>query len=408
MKPTLPGSREKSSPPPSGARPRVLVVVPRLSAEIYGGTRSTLLAVQHLRRVEPVVLVVGELPGDPLVEELRGAGVAHRVVGYPAGRGRGRGRLGGALHLLEWNRTVARHVRDLAPDVVHVDAEWFFHAAPAARRLGVPVVHHLRGIQSTGTVRWFRQLALLLAQRNVAVSHSLREFYASGTHPVLRARVARKLATVYNPFRLGDAASPPGAPRDEVRRSLGIEPDQVAVGIVGGIWEAKGQLPFLDRVAPAVAAAHPGVRFHLVGGARDPVYAERCVDAVRRHGLADRVRFHGYSPEVHQWYRVLDVLALPSLREGFGRVAVEAQSFAVPVVASDIIGVRDAVEDGVGGLLAATPDEWIVRLLRICTDAPLRAELGRQGREWVRRFDAAAVAQEMEEVYAALAATRTA
>lgn len=387
---------------PREPRPRVLVVVPRLAPEVYGGTRSILLAVAHFRNARPVVLLAGRISGDPVVEELAAAGVEHRVADLPAPRGRGR--LQRALHLLDWNRMAAAHIREVAPDVVHVDAEWFFHVAPAARRLGVPVVHHLRGIQPSGTVRWFRQAALLMARHNLAISDSLRDFYLRGTHPALRARVEPALSTVYNPFVLEAAdRALDETPRHAARAELGIAPDERAVAVVGAVWSAKGQLPFLEQVAPAVAAADPRVRFHIVGGSRDDAYHARCAEAARASGLEGRVVLHGYRADIRRWYRAIDVLALPSLREGFGRVAVEAQAFGVPVVAADIVGVRDALADGVGGFLVRTPDEWTGALLRLCQDESLRAAVGERGRAWVRRFDAPAVTRQLEEVYASVA-----
>ena len=79
-------------------------------------------------------------------------------------------------------------------------------------------------------------------------------------------------------------------------------------------------------------------------------------------GIADVVEFRPHSPraELFRWYCVSDVVGVPSHNESFGLVALEAQACGRPVVATDVGGLRHAVEDGVTGLLVPghDPDEW--------------------------------------------------
>jgi glycosyltransferase involved in cell wall biosynthesis len=105
--------------------------------------------------------------------------------------------------------------------------------------------------------------------------------------------------------------------------------------------------------------------------------------------LRARVASEGFvaPAELGQWYERAAVVVAPSLREGYGVVAREAMAWARPVVASAVGGLRDAVEDGVTGLLVPPGDVGALRaaLERLLGDTELRARLGAAAREKAQR-----------------------
>jgi glycosyltransferase involved in cell wall biosynthesis len=106
--------------------------------------------------------------------------------------------------------------------------------------------------------------------------------------------------------------------------------------------------------------------------------------------------------ELGPWYERAAVVAAPSHREGYGVVAREAMAWERPVVASAVGGLRDAVDDGVTGVLVPAGDVVALRaaLERLLGDAELRVRLGAAAREKAQReysFDAAAA--ELAAVY---------
>ena len=92
---------------------------------------------------------------------------------------------------------------------------------------------------------------------------------------------------------------------------------------------------------------------------------------------------------------------MPSRYEGWGIAAVEAQAAGKAVLGTRVSGLRDAVREGETGLLVeAGQPEALAQGMRQLLDQPdLRLRLGRQGREWARRFDWAQIARDQEEVY---------
>jgi glycosyltransferase involved in cell wall biosynthesis len=105
-------------------------------------------------------------------------------------------------------------------------------------------------------------------------------------------------------------------------------------------------------------------------------------------GVEDRVRFVGFTEIPERYMDAADVLCLPSYREGFSKVIVEAAACGLPVVASDIYGITDAVVAGTTGILHAPGDvDGLTRsLIHLLKDGSLRVQLGAAGLERAQRL----------------------
>lgn len=152
-----------------------------------------------------------------------------------------------------------------------------------------------------------------------------------------------------------------------------------------------------------VASRDAMATLHVLGGGDASPWRQR----VARDGLADRVAFHGFVPDPSAFYRSAALFVLPSRLEGVSNALLEAQSWGVPAVVSDIPGNRAVVEDGVTGFVRPVNDagamaEDVVRLL---ADPDLRARLGDAARERIReRFGIDAVAADLSRLYKELRA----
>jgi lipopolysaccharide/colanic/teichoic acid biosynthesis glycosyltransferase len=178
---------------------------------------------------------------------------------------------------------------------------------------------------------------------------------------------------------------PDPARRDSVRRHLQIGASEVLVLFVGRLTHDKGVLD-LARAFARVADERPNLRLLIVGPDEErlqPAIAAAC----GRH--VTRVQFLAFTDRPQDLMVAADVLCLPSYREGVGTVTIEAGACGVPVIASRIYGITDAVMDGRSALLHAPGDvEGLASLLdRLITDPQLRRSLGAAGREHaVREF----------------------
>lgn len=161
--------------------------------------------------------------------------------------------------------------------------------------------------------------------------------------------------------------------RTVVRSRFGMEQDACCLLYVGRLTREKG-VPDLIEAFSRLSPSFPNLHLLLVGPDEEG-FDPLCRDAPRIHRV-------GYTQAVEEYMAAADLFCLPSYREGFGLVLIEAGAIGLPVVASRIYGITDAVADGETGLLHQPGDVGdLVRKLEILIkDAPLRRALGEAGR----------------------------
>jgi glycosyltransferase involved in cell wall biosynthesis len=186
--------------------------------------------------------------------------------------------------------------------------------------------------------------------------------------------------------------------RARIRGQYGIPRDAVVFLFVGRLSRDKGVID-LSRAFATAAKKDANIHLMIVGPdeaglqGEFSALAQRIAGRVHRVGLVDR-------PE--HFMAAADVCCLPSYREGFGMVLIEAASVGLPAIASRIYGITDAVEDGVTGLLhRPTSDREISEaMLLLAADDGLRRRMGEAARQRViDRFSEARVTGAVVEFY---------
>lgn len=192
--------------------------------------------------------------------------------------------------------------------------------------------------------------------------------------------------------------------RDAIRRRLGIPGDALVVGKVARLFPLKGHEQLLDA-APRVVAAHPDVRFLLVG---DGILQEQIRSRARAAGIEDNFVFAGLIPRerMPEMLAAMDVLVHTSLREGLARVLPQALAMGKPCVSVDLDGAPEVVIDGKTGYLVPPGDPVALAdaVTRLVADPELRARMGAAGRAIVDpAFRAETMVKEIAAVYQQLA-----
>ena len=253
----------------------------------------------------------------------------------------------------------------------------------------------------------------------VLVHHVHREQWPVVYDPV-RARVGWFIESVAAPRALLGSAyvAVSEATRSELV-TQGVPADAItvvhngteALPSSGAAQDAAPRILVLGRLVPhkrvehVIAAAarlrehHPGLTVAVVG---DGWWAPHLHEAARTHGVADIVEFTGHVTEEEK-ARQVDrawVLALPSLKEGWGLVVMEAASRGVPTIAyADAGGVAESVEDGRTGVLVHGEEaEFASALDALLTDTARRAAMGARARERSAQFSWDASAARFEDV----------
>jgi glycosyltransferase involved in cell wall biosynthesis len=188
------------------------------------------------------------------------------------------------------------------------------------------------------------------------------------------------------------------------RRELGIPEGDKVVGMVGRyVWE-KGYREFFEA-ARIILKGDERVSFVTVGvpleSERDPVD----FSVLRELGIEEKFFVLKSRSDMPELYSLMDVVALPSYREGFPRSLMEAAAMSKPLVASDVSGCRQAVVEGENGYLVPVKDSEALasKIKLLLDDASLASRLGARGREIAEeRFDVEKVVERLRGFYAEL------
>ncbi len=348
-----------------------------------GGGEQHLLRVGRACREWGYRVGVVCVPGSGLDAEVRSAEL--EALPMPAYRGPGAGR--------ELERLFAAE----RPDIVHVHGFYAMTVAcPAARKAGVPhvltTVHSmpdaalslrpgLPGRLELALRSWLYRRAAASIERFVCVVDAARgDLLGMGIDD-------RKLTVIPN-----------GIPDPRAGRVAGIPADDAAVvvGSVGRLEPVKAYADLVDAAA-IVLRDRPAVRFRLVG------------DGSQREALGRRAASLGTGFELTGWREDalgeiadMDIYAVSSLTETTNLSLLEAMALGIPVVATAVGGIPDAVADGESGLLVPPhrPDELAHAIAALADDAALRARMGAAGRaRFERDFTLETMLERHRELY---------
>lgn len=288
-----------------------------------------------------------------------------------------------------------RHLlREYDIDVLHVHGyKATIAASLAARGLPVKVVKTEHGLVEPFS-GWRGLSACAKLHANVALDRAASRYFVDAS-----VFVSRDLQDQRGPARRGsrrviyNGIDLPAHPVPGPRHRQGT----FAIGIVGRIDTVKGHLHLLEALA---RLRHlEDIRLHVFG---EGPLEQSCRRLCRELDLESRVSFEGFQPAIHERMAALDLLVMPSLHEGLPYVLLEAMALKVPVVASRVGGIREAMADDACGLLVAPGDPAVLAnaIERVYCNSELRVALARRGHDTVRRrFLASRMVGEYVDLY---------
>ena len=211
----------------------------------------------------------------------------------------------------------------------------------------VSAIHTPNGLyflEKTGAGHQFylnlERLAGYLTTAMIAVSDDERDV-------LVRSQIfdAKQIRVIHNGVDIACIDQKSSLTRAEAKLRLDIHPDQRVVGVVGRLVPQKAPLVFV-RAAKRVAAQAPNVLFVWVGSG--PLQA-RVESQARKEGVP--LRLLGHREDVWEVMRAFDVFVLPSQYEGLPFALLEAMALSLPVVVTNVVGIRDVVKDQASGLI---------------------------------------------------------
>jgi glycosyltransferase involved in cell wall biosynthesis len=178
------------------------------------------------------------------------------------------------------------------------------------------------------------------------------------------------------------------------------------VGTVANLYPNKDLGTFV-RMAVRVSERHPNARFRVIGYGTE---RDALTSLANQLGIGDRIEFAGACSNVAEEYHRMDVFVLSSRHEGFANVIIEAMASGLPVVATDVGGAREAIDQGRTGFVVQSGDPVALAdcVDRLLADSALRNQMGAAGREQaVREFSLEAMVRRYEQLYLEMAGVST-
>jgi glycosyltransferase involved in cell wall biosynthesis len=295
-------------------------------------------------------------------------------------------------------KALAAHLGAVRADVVHnhmyraevvgTQAAWRVAEAGLPRPYVVGTVHSSR-IRSDEDRALVRRLTPRM-DHLIAVSTSIVHKIAD------EGRLAAPVTLIYNGVDLQRYDDQ--GPCCTLREEYGLPAEGPMIGVVARLEAEKGH-PTLIEAWPQVLAEFPDATLLVVGEGSRREALEAQAAAL---GVSRSVVFTGRRDDVPAVTAALDVAVLPSYREAQGLTILEAMALSRPVVASNVGGIPEMIEDGVTGLLVPPHDAGALAaaIVRLLTDHPFADTIARAGHDMVHdRFCIELMVKAVESIY---------
>jgi L-malate glycosyltransferase len=217
---------------------------------------------------------------------------------------------------------------------------------------------------------FFLKLLTLLSDRIIAISPNVQNYLKN------KANVsANKITLINNGVEMPDLIK---SKREilESKKNLGIETGDFVIGFVGRFNNNHKRIS--DLVEAVSLLKNHSYKLLIVGEGKDQKLIEKCI---RDFQLNDQVILVGYQFKTSAYFQVMNVLCVPSSREGFGLVAAEAMMHKLPVIASKVGGLVDIIIDNETGFLvpAFSPETIASKIEFLFKNAKIRDKMGENG-----------------------------
>lgn len=290
-----------------------------------------------------------------------------------------------------WHGEAAVWIRKRNPAIVHLNTSTLLVWGIVARRIGIPVVWHIREPLASGYFGIRRFLVRMI------VGH-----YATVIVPICRNdavpwRGNSKVFVVYNAVDIERVEQDlVGVERNAVRARFGIGHDVPMLLFMGG-WSREKGTPFLLQVFERLQQRLSSVRLVIAGYWNPPQRLKLPVGVV----LTGPVKPFAGCFGVGALMSAADCLLFPALTGHFARPVIEAGCLGIPTVATGLPPLDELVSDGqTGFLLPINVNDWVAVLEKLCTDQAQRQRIGNAARPWCReRFSVRYQIQQVEQIY---------
>lgn len=298
------------------------------------------------------------------------------------------------------------------PDIIHTHASkagslgrW------AAYRCNVPVIihtfhghvfHSYFGPAKTSIVKSVERSLAKISSSIVAISekqkHELCEVY--------KIAPEEKVSVIPLGFDFEKFQNNKDTKRNEFRKEYNIEPEEIAIGIIGRLVPIKNHPFFIDAIKHLKKISNLPLRFFIIGDGESRADIETYarlngIDYTDKKGKKALLTFTSWIKEIDKVNAGMDIITLCSLNEGTPVSLIEAQASGTPIVATNVGGIEDVVMSGKTALLTNNNSkDFAEKILKLATDKLLRQKMQGLGLAFVEnKFHYSRLVKDMESLY---------
>ncbi len=187
---------------------------------------------------------------------------------------------------------------------------------------------------------------LMFLDRILTVSEKVRKFFT------LRGRISQKAITIYN--GINAHIFDPEKVDDGMRVRLGLKKDSFVIGSISVLEKDKGQKYLFEAISKLKSEGITNIVCVICGTGPEELNLKEFTKA---KGVIDEVLFLGFHNDIPRILKILDIIVITSLTiESFSMIAAEAMAMKVPVIATNVGGLPEVVDDGKTGILIPPGD----------------------------------------------------
>jgi len=307
-------------------------------------------------------------------------------------------------------KKIKRILQEIQPDIVHTHASKAgFLGRYAAIQLGIPVVVHtfhghvFHSYFGSAKTTFFKKIERYLARKTsgiIAISDlqkkELVETYKISTN--------EKMKVIPLGFDLEKFTTNKEERRTAVRKEYNIKKDEVAIALVGRLAPIKDHAYFLTIIEQLLEQTKTKIKVFIVGNGSEWDRVASRVDEINNR-FGKKVIMTSWILDISRFNQGLDIMCLTSKNEGTPVSVIEALASGIPVISTDVGGVRDILTDGKSGFVIKreNSETYLQKLRLLVEDESLREDFSKFGKENViKKYTYQRLVDDMREYYKAL------
>lgn len=282
-------------------------------------------------------------------------------------------------------------IQEFKPDIVHTHASKAGALGrKAAHACKVPIVIHtfhghvFHSYFGTAKTYLYKAIERNLAKKStgiIAISEQ-QKFELSQTHKICHASKVKVIPLGFDldKFRINLVAD-----RIETRKEYNLAEDEVAIAIVGRLAPIKNHFLFLEVAKAILAKTTKNVRFFVVGDGELKSEISTIANEINAH-YGEKIILTSWIKDVNKFNAGMDIICLTSNNEGTPVSLIEAQASNIPVVTTDVGGIKDIVLEGKTGFIVPKGDAqaFVDKLSILIEDKEIRQKMSQNGWEFVK------------------------